>query len=94
MVEIPRPEPLGVEFPQSCLESDQRIEDLGNKHEQFIDIILKEEEQIIASHRSHIDEMVDRVKNVRKPFSHNDPDYELLGGAGDEDSARSGQAGV
>jgi kinesin family protein 2/24 len=43
---------------------------LSEKHEQFIDIILKEEEQIIANHRSHIDEMVDRVKNVRLWWKH------------------------
>eukprot|EP01017_Pseudomicrothorax_dubius_P047286 TRINITY_DN846_c0_g6_i1.p1 TRINITY_DN846_c0_g6~~TRINITY_DN846_c0_g6_i1.p1 ORF type:complete len:741 (+),score=154.55 TRINITY_DN846_c0_g6_i1:67-2289(+) len=43
-----------------------RVEDnlylMSQKHEQLISLILSEEEEMINSHRSHIDDMVDLVK--------------------------------
>ena len=38
------------------------MEDLCNDHEQLIEQILEEEEQLIHAHRSHIDEVVGIVK--------------------------------
>ena len=38
------------------------MDDLCNDHEQLIEQILEEEEQLIHSHRSHIDEVVSIVK--------------------------------
>ena len=40
----------------------RNVEDLCNDHEQLIEQILEEEEQLIHSHRGHIDEVVDIVK--------------------------------
>jgi len=34
-------------------------------HEQLIGLILAEEEEVITSHRGHIDDMVDLVKHVK-----------------------------
>ncbi|CAK90089.1 unnamed protein product (macronuclear) [Paramecium tetraurelia] len=49
---------------------------IGQKHEQLISVILEEEENLISSHRSHIDQMVELVKqemmllhNIDKPGS-------------------------
>ena len=38
------------------------MDDLCNDHEQLIEKILEEEEQLIHSHRTHIDEVVSIVK--------------------------------
>ena len=38
------------------------VDDLCNDHEQLIEKILEEEEQLIHSHRTHIDEVVGIVK--------------------------------
>ena len=38
------------------------VEDLCNDHEQLIEQILEEEEQLIHTHRGHIDEVVGIVK--------------------------------
>lgn len=49
---------------------------IGQKHEYLISVILEEEENLIQSHRQHIDQMVELVKqemmllhNVDKPGS-------------------------
>jgi len=39
---------------------------ISQKHEQLIGLILAEEEDVIASHRSHIDDMVELTKQVGK----------------------------
>ncbi|CAD8105692.1 unnamed protein product [Paramecium sonneborni] len=59
---------------------NQSMEDdltkIGQKHEQLISVILEEEENLIQNHRSHIDQMVELVKqemmllhNIDKPGS-------------------------
>ncbi|CAD8097658.1 unnamed protein product [Paramecium primaurelia] len=59
---------------------NQSMEDdlmkIGQKHEQLISVILEEEENLISNHRSHIDSMVELVKqemmllhNIDKPGS-------------------------
>ena len=40
----------------------ENVEDLCTNHEQLIEQILEEEEQLIHSHRTHIDEVVSIVK--------------------------------
>ena len=39
------------------------VDELCTDHEQLIERILEEEEQLIHSHRTHIDEVVSRVKD-------------------------------
>ncbi|CAD8173494.1 unnamed protein product [Paramecium octaurelia] len=58
----------------SSMEDD--LMKIGQKHEQLISVILEEEENLISSHRSHIDQMVELVKqemmllhNIDKPGS-------------------------
>lgn len=48
------------------IKSDEDFQKLSNEHENLINNILCEEEAFIASHKSHIDEMVDVIKQVRK----------------------------
>ena len=45
--------------------TEEEITNLCENHERLIGIILEEEEDLISSHRQHIDDMVDVVKQVR-----------------------------
>jgi len=45
--------------------SEEDLQILNQKHEQLINIILAEEEEVITTHRQHIDDMVDLVKQVK-----------------------------
>lgn len=45
--------------------SDEDYQKLNNEHENLIEEILKDEEKLICSHKEHIDDTVDIVKNVR-----------------------------
>ena len=45
--------------------SDNDLQQMSDKHEQLIGIILTEEENVISSHRQHIDDMFYLVKQVR-----------------------------
>lgn len=38
------------------------LKQLSNKHESLISVILQEEEEVILSHRAHIDDLVDLMK--------------------------------
>jgi kinesin family protein 2/24 len=42
--------------------SEEDLQILNQKHEQLINVILTEEEEVISSHRQHIDDMVDLIK--------------------------------
>lgn len=42
--------------------NDNDLQQMSEKHEQLIGIILTEEENVIASHRQHIDDMFYLVK--------------------------------
>lgn len=46
--------------------TEEDLQILNQKHEQLINIILAEEEDVISTHRQHIDDVVDLVKQVRK----------------------------
>jgi len=41
---------------------------LNQRHQQLINVILGEEEEVISIHRQHIDDIVDCVKQVKKIF--------------------------
>jgi kinesin family protein 2/24 len=38
------------------------VERICNDHERLVEVILEEEEELIGSHRQHIDDLVDMVK--------------------------------
>ena len=40
------------------------MERICGDHEKLVEIILEEEEELIGSHRTHIDDVVDLVKQV------------------------------
>jgi kinesin family protein 2/24 len=46
------------------IRSDEDFQKLSNEHEKLINQILQEEEEFIGHHKSHIDDMVDLVKQV------------------------------
>eukprot|EP00392_Amoebophrya_sp_AT5.2_P007941 g7960.t1 len=48
------------------------LRDLVKRHDQLISLILQEEEELIASHRGHIDSMVDLVKEEMVYINHVD----------------------
>ncbi|OMJ88408.1 hypothetical protein SteCoe_9627 [Stentor coeruleus] len=54
---IAPPKTVGKKAPQA------NMEDLSEKHEQLIGVILAEEEDLINTHRKMIDEMVDMIKH-------------------------------
>jgi len=67
--------------------SEEDLQILNQKHEQLINIILTEEEEVISSHRQHIDDMVDLIKqemillhDVDRPASDIDEYVENLDG--------------
>lgn len=41
------------------------VEKVCQDHEKLVEVILEEEEELINSHRQHIDDVVDLVKQVR-----------------------------
>lgn len=41
------------------------VERICGDHEKLVELILEEEEELINSHRQHIDDVVDLVKQVR-----------------------------
>ena len=45
-------------------QSPEDLQIISQKHEQLLGQILAEEEDVIASHRGHIDDMVELVKQV------------------------------
>ena len=64
---------LGFDSVVNCDEvyAGQNEEDLqviSQRHEQLIGLILSEEEDVIASHRQHIDDMVELIKQVQYYF--------------------------
>lgn len=42
----------------------ENLEEMSQKHEQLINIILTDEEEVISMHRKHIDDMVEAIKQV------------------------------
>ena len=40
------------------------VERICDDHEKLVELILEEEEELIRSHRQHIDDVVDLVKEV------------------------------
>lgn len=45
--------------------SEEELQELSQKHERLIEVILAEEEEVITLHRQHIDDMVELVKQVK-----------------------------
>jgi len=43
---------------------EENLQEITKKHEELINLILTEEEEVISSHRQHIDDMVDLIKQV------------------------------
>ena len=56
IVAFPKNEPIVVQ--------DDNLEEISQRHEQLIHTILSDEEEVIATHRKHIDDMVEAVKQV------------------------------
>jgi kinesin family protein 2/24 len=48
-----------------AIKSDEDYQKLSNVHETLINQILKEEEEFIGKHKSHIDDVVDVIKQVK-----------------------------
>ena len=44
--------------------TDESLQQINKRHEELINVILAEEEEVISLHRQHIDDMVDLVKQV------------------------------
>ena len=44
--------------------NEEDLQMMSQKHEQLIGTILSEEEDVISSHRQHIDDMVELIKQV------------------------------
>ena len=44
--------------------NEEDLQIMSQKHEQLIGTILSEEEDVISSHRQHIDDMVELIKQV------------------------------
>lgn len=44
--------------------SEESLQQINKRHEELINVILAEEEEVISLHRQHIDDMVDLVKQV------------------------------
>lgn len=44
--------------------SEENLEEIQQKHEHLISMILSDEEEVISTHRKHIDEMVETIKQV------------------------------
>ena len=62
---LPLPE-LGtgtVHYDELDQQYGESVDELCTDHEQLIEKILEEEEQLIHSHRTHIDEVVSKVKD-------------------------------
>jgi len=51
-------------IPQTHQTSEENLEELSQKHEQLISLILSDEEDVISTHRKHIDDMVETIKQV------------------------------
>lgn len=43
---------------------EESLQQINKKHEELINLILTEEEEVISMHRQHIDDMVDLIKQV------------------------------
>lgn len=44
--------------------NQENLEEMSLKHEQLINTILTDEEEVISMHRKHIDDMVEAIKQV------------------------------
>lgn len=51
-------------YKQCTIKSDEDFQKMSNEHEKMINSILQEEEEFIIQHKSHIDDMVDSIKQV------------------------------
>ena len=51
-------------YKHSTIKSDEDFQKMSNEHEKMINNILQEEEEFITQHKSHIDDMVDSIKQV------------------------------
>lgn len=45
---------------------EENLQEINRKHEELINVILAEEEEVISLHRQHIDDMVDLIKQVNR----------------------------
>lgn len=57
---VSRPQPI----PHSHHSSEENLEEISQKHEQLISLILSAEEDVISTHRKQIDDMVETIKQV------------------------------
>lgn len=53
---------MGVE--ENKYKGEELLNEINRKHEDLINVILAEEEEVISMHRTHIDDMVDMIKQV------------------------------
>ena len=63
VIEIPELGKSALSYDQLKHKYGENVDDLCTDHEQLIEQILEEEEQLIHSHRTHIDEVVSKVKD-------------------------------
>lgn len=67
--QTPRKSPKKEDF---SIQEYPELNELVKRHDQLISLILQEEEELIASHRQHIDNMVDLVKEEMVYINHVD----------------------
>lgn len=53
---------MGIE--ENKYKGEELLSQINKKHEDLINVILAEEEEVISMHRQHIDDMVDLIKQV------------------------------
>ena len=61
----PKPGNKPILIPQTYPVQEENLEEMSQKHEQLINIILTDEEEVISMHRKHIDDMVEAIKQVK-----------------------------
>jgi kinesin family protein 2/24 len=53
-----------ISYQQLEQQYGNEVEKICGDHEKLVELILEEEEELISSHRQHIDDVVDLVKQV------------------------------
>ena len=61
-------DPMAEEQPKT----EEELQSLNQKHEELINVILAEEQEMILAHRQHIDDIVGITKQVRTRASHSE----------------------
>ena len=62
---VSKPIPLLQSQSKSQPIQGENLEEMSQKHEHLINMILSDEEEVISMHRKHIDDMVEAIKQVK-----------------------------